>query len=114
MTALLRITMIAAVLYGPAARAEEGDEPTTNQQRFASIMGTALAAQQHCGLKDAPQRALRFIDYFKSGFSTHNRDDLKLIIYYKIGSEASVKQMGEHAWCMEYVMATKSMFSLGD
>jgi hypothetical protein len=114
MTVLLRITIIAAVLYGFPARAEDIEEPGTRQQQFALILGGAFAAQKHCGLKDVTPRAMRFIDFFNSGFSMDNLDDAKLTVYYKIAAEAAVKQMGEHSWCVEYLTTYKQMFSLGD
>lgn len=69
-----------------------------------------MVAETNCGMKGEINEAKGWVAKFDSGFDTlTHQEDANLFIYRSAQIENRRKQLGTHAWCVEY-RARKKLF----
>jgi len=97
----MRLSLLLGVAFALSAAPTRADTDSA-RQTFAYSLATAHVAEKNCDIPDEVERAQRWIDRFRSGFDTLQREDGRLVLTALARVETHLRKVGTHAWCVEY------------
>ena len=88
-------------------------EKLSMQQQFGFLLATSVIAEKRCDLPGEIQKVRNFVESFNSGFdSLHNQEDADITIAFAALTHARMREIGEHAWCIEYRAKVRPTFGI--